>query len=144
MRTSAPGRAAIEQREGLKLHAYQDSSLARVWTIGYGHTSMAGAPHVFPGMVITQQTADETLSHDLNMWEAIVNRYIRRAATQNQFDAMVSLCHNIGGGGFAGSSVVRQFNAGNVQAAADDFLMWEHPANLVGRRVSERKQFLTP
>ena len=50
----------------------------------------------------------------------------------------MSLAFNIGAGGFVGSSVVRQINAGNMQAAADDFLLWDHPPELLGRRKGER------
>jgi lysozyme len=56
---------------------------------------------------------------------------------------MVSLCFNIGVNGFAGSSVARDLNAGNVQAAADAFLLWDHPEELLGRRKVERAQFLS-
>jgi lysozyme len=143
MKTSDAGRKFIEQREGLRLSAYRDNSPARIWTIGYGHTSMAGDPHVWSHMRITVKEADDTLTHDLLMWEAIVNKVLKRPPTQNQFDAMVSLCHNIGANGFTGSSVVRQFNAGNVHLAADDFLMWDHPLELLKRREDERRQFLT-
>lgn len=142
MKTSDHGRQLIEEREGCVLHAYHDS--VGVLTIGYGHTSMAGPPHVMPGMRITQAQADAILTHDLSKWEAYVANDLHRTPTQNEWDAMISLCHNIGPGGFRGSSVVRQFNLGNIGAAADDFLMWEHPPALKARRISERKQFLTP
>lgn len=141
MKTSDHGRALIEQREGLELHAYHDS--VGVLTIGYGHTSMAGQPHVRPGMHITKEQADEILSRDLSQWEGYVNGDLKRAATQNQFDAMVSLCHNIGPRGFSGSSVVHRFNLGEIEAAADAFLMWEHPSSLKRRREDERRQFLS-
>ena len=141
MKTSDAGRKAIEEREGLELHAYHDS--VGVLTIGYGHTSMAGAPHVTFGMKITQAQADAILSRDLAKWEGYVSGDLKKAPTQNEFDAMISLCHNIGPNGFRGSSVVKQFNLGNTQAAADDFLLWEHPSALRRRRESERLQFLS-
>ena len=34
----------IKLFEGCRLKAYQD--IAGIWTIGFGHTSAAGAPHV--------------------------------------------------------------------------------------------------
>ena len=42
-----------------------------------------------------------------------------------QFDAMVSLCFNIGVGAFRSSTVLRQHRAGNYAAAGDAFLMWD-------------------
>ena len=85
---------------------------------------------------------DAQLAKDLGRFEDAVNSAVKRPLTQNQFDACVSLAFNIGVQGFIGSSVVRQINLGNMQAAADDFLMWEKPPELRGRRESEREQFL--
>lgn len=46
-KTSANGRAFIEAFEGKILHTYDDGT--GVATIGYGHTSAAGAPKWSPG-----------------------------------------------------------------------------------------------
>lgn len=140
MVVSDVGRALIEQREGLRLQAYQD--ITGVWTIGYGHTSAAGPPKVTPRMKISRAQADAVLAKDLGKYEGYVSRYLKRTPTQNQFDAMVSLCYNIGPNGFWGSSVLKQFNLGHIQTAADDFLLWDKPAALKKRRQSERIQFL--
>lgn len=139
---SASGRAALVQREGCRLHAYRDS--VGVWTIGVGHTGRAAPPAVTPGMAITRREADVLLAADLAPFEAAVAAVVRHAASQNQFDAMVSLAFNIGAVGFAGSTVVHKLNEGDVAAAADAFLMWVHPPELHARRTAERVQFLTP
>lgn len=145
MKMSDKGRALLEQREGVKLHAYRDS--VDVLTIGVGHTSKAGAPHVSPGMVITAAEADEILSRDLAKFETAVNSSVKVKLADHEFDACVSLAFNIGGGAFSSSSVVRALNAGDKRAAADDFLMWKSAGGrpiLLKRRKSERLQFLTP
>ena len=142
MKTSQAGRQAIIQREGVRLKAYIDS--VGVWTIGVGHTGRASPPKVVPGMTITLQEADEILSRDLAPFENAVNRAVHRPMTQNEFDAFVSLAFNIGANGFAGASAVKQFNAGNTGEAARDFLLWDHPNALLGRRKAEMAQFLTP
>jgi hypothetical protein len=67
---------------------------------------------------------------------------VRVPLTQGQFDALVSLCFNIGGSGFRKSTVVRRLNEGNYRGAADAFLMWNKPPEIMGRRRSEYKQFL--
>lgn len=141
MVTSGAGRKALAQREGTKFVAYRDS--VGVWTIGTGHTGRMSLPKVYGGMTITAEQADAFLASDLAPTEAAVNSAVKVPVTQNQFDAMVSLAFNIGVNGFRGSSVVRQLNAGNVQAAADDFLMWDIPAELLARRRGERAQFLS-
>lgn len=142
MKTSDHGRAKIEQREGFVLHAYRDSR--GIPTIGVGHTSMAGAPHVYMGLHITRDEADRILARDLVQFEDAVNHAIKKPMTQNEFDAMVSLAFNIGAHGFTGSTVVHRFNLGEKDGAADAFLMWEHPPSLRGRREDERRQFLSP
>lgn len=141
MKTSEAGRQAIMRREGVRLHAYKDQR--GIWTIFVGHTSAAGAPHVCKGMSGTMAEADETLSRDLLQFEDAVNHAVKKPMMQNEFDAMVSLAFNIGAHGFTGSTVVHRFNLGEKEAAADAFLMWEHPPSLKRRREDERRQFLS-
>jgi lysozyme len=136
MNISAAGIAAIKQREGVRYKAYRDSR--GIPTIGVGHTG----PEVRMTMVWADQQVDQVLESDLQRFEDAVNTAVKVPLTQNQFDACVSLAFNIGVQGFMGSSVVRQLNAGNTQAAADDFLMWDRPPELMGRRQGERAQFL--
>lgn len=146
MKTSRDGIALVKKWEGCRLKAYTDS--VGVWTIGYGHTSAAGEPRVAAGMTITQQEAEDILVRDLVKYEAAVDRALTRSPTQAQFDACVSLCYNIGQGAFAGSTVVRKFNAGDIGGAADAFLLWNKAGGKVlpgleARRADERKMFLT-
>ena len=139
MKTSPAGIAAIAQREGERLTAYRDSR--GFWTIGVGHLTNAFFK-VFPGLRITREKEMELLAHDLGEVEATINRCVKVPMTQNQFDAMASLGYNIGCGGLAHSSVVRNLNAGKINAAADAFMAWCHPSVLIGRRKAERIQFL--
>lgn len=144
MKTSARGRALIELREGSKLHAYQDS--VKVWTIGVGHTSAAGEPHVTPGMSITQEQCDEILSRDLVKFEQAVSAAVKIPLADHEFDALVSLAFNIGPGAFAKSTVVRRLNANDKVGAAEAMLMWANAGGrpiLLGRRKAERRQFLS-
>lgn len=140
MKMSPKGRALLIQREGFRLKAYRDTK--GIWTIGVGHTSAAGKPFVTPGMVITKAEVDSILAQDLVQFEEAVRGSVHVSLSQGQFDALVSLAFNIGAGGFRKSTVVRQLNAGNYRAAADAFLMWNKPPEILGRRKAERKQFL--
>lgn len=134
--TSAAGRKFLENEEGCILHAYQDS--VGVWTIGYGNT---GAD-VRPDLVWTQAQADDALTTRLaNEFEPAVNT-CKIALEQSQYDACVSLCYNIGTGGFLGSDVLRQLNAGNTNRAAASFLHWVTPSELTGRRYREVSRFM--
>jgi lysozyme len=62
---------------------------------------------------------------------------------QAQFDALYSLCFNIGGTAFKNSTVVKRLNANDYQGAADAILMWNKPAVLEKRRKRERELFLS-
>lgn len=142
MKTSPEGRKRLMAREGVRLDAYRDTK--GIWTIGVGHTSAAGPPEVRSGLSITQAECDEIFSRDLEKYEDAVNRAIKPALAQNQFDACVSLCYNIGPSAFNHSSVVRFINSGEMEAAANAFLMWNKPPEIVGRRKTEVAQFKTP
>lgn len=80
----------IKQFEGCRLQAYKCP--AGVWTIGFGHT--AG---VKEGMKISQAQAELFLLDDLQKYADRVNKYDSKYHwTQNEFDALVSFCYNIG------------------------------------------------
>lgn len=97
------GRAFLENEEGCRLKAYQDR--AGVWTIAYGNTYHPDGTPVKEGDVITQEEAD-------SYFEKVVPQYEREVNTipnllQHQFNPLVSLCWNIGVGGFRTSSIKR-------------------------------------
>lgn len=143
MKTSNAGISLIRQFEGCELHAYKCP--AGVLTIGYGHTG----PDVVPGLVVTQQRAVELLQLDLARFERAVTKAVKVAITANQFAALVALAFNIGEGAIAKSTLIKRFNAGKTQEAADQFLAWNKAAGrvsngLVRRREAERALFLHP
>ena len=93
MKTSNAGISLIKQFEGCRLEVYLDP--VGVPTCGYGHT--AGLTKSMVGMKITQEQADAYLKVDLAKFEKKVSRYdCVYHWTQNEFDAMVSFCYNIG------------------------------------------------
>ena len=115
-------KSLIKKFEGRRLTAYRCS--AGVLTIGYGHTSMAGAPQVTPGMKITAKQADEIFDRDIERFAAKIEDLIKVDLGENQFGACVSLAFNIGVGGFAKSSVLRFINKRQFNDAADAFMLW--------------------
>jgi lysozyme len=145
MDMSSEGVTKLIAREGCKLKAYKD--LGGVWTICVGHTSMAGPPRVKPGMTATMDQCKTMLKHDLNGYEDCVENCISVPMSQHEFDALVSLCYNIGCTAFKRSSVVRHLNKGDRNSAAHAFLLWNKVKGravrgLTNRRQSEREQFL--
>ncbi len=138
----------IEEFEGLskkladgRIAAYLDC--VGVPTIGYGHTK-----NVHPGLIITQEQAEEFLHQDLRVAEAGVQHLVKVSLNDNQFAALVSFTFNLGTGALAQSTLLHDLNAGNYSAAADQFLRWNHAggqvvAGLTRRRQAERKLFLS-
>jgi hypothetical protein len=97
-------------------------------------------------MTITAAEADEILSRDLARFEKAVEKNVKVPLTQNQYDALVSLCFNIGPTGFANSTVVKRLKESDYSGAADAFLKWSRAGNqtqlLLPRRKRERALFL--
>lgn len=140
MKTSENGRKLIQEFEGCRTKAYQDC--VGVWTIGYGHTGDVKA-----GQVISQQEADRLLAQDLQRFEAGVERNVKVALSQNQFDALVSFCYNLGVGSLQKSTLLKKLNRGDYKGAAEEFLKWNKAGGkvlkgLVRRREAERNMFL--
>lgn len=109
---------------------------------------MAGPPKVRKGLILSDAQVDDVLAHDLVKFEDAVERALPGVRLrQYEFDALVSLCFNIGEGNFKKSSVVRFIKAGDKKTAADKFLLWNKVGGkvlpgLTNRRKSERDQFL--
>jgi len=131
---SAAGLALTKQFEGLELKAYQDS--VGVWTIGYGHT---GAD-VKPGMTITEEQASVLLAADVAWAVTCVNKSVKSAINQNQFDAMVDFVFNLGCAAFGQSTLLRMVNAGDFAGAAGQFLRWNKAGGKVLAGLTKRRQ----
>jgi lysozyme len=140
MEISEAGIDVLADREGCKLDAYQDS--VGVWTIGVGHTAAAGEPEPCAGMTITEEEAEMIFVDDLEAYEQAVNETISAPMEQWQYDAFVSICFNIGQGGFAGATFVQRFNDGDVKGCAEAILWWDQPPEIIPRRQGEHVQFL--
>ena len=143
---NASGLEIVKHFEGLRTTSYQDS--VGVWTIGYGHTSMAGPPSVGPNMSITSARAEEILKQDLEKFEKDVAAATTVSPTSDQFSAMVSFTFNVGPGAFRDSTLLRKHNARDFAGAADEFLRWVYAGGqklpgLERRRKAERALYLS-
>ncbi|GJD95728.1 lysozyme [Methylobacterium iners] len=142
MELSAIGRQVLIDREGRRLEAYRDS--VGIWTIGIGHTSAAGPPVVTPGLRLTPAECDALFTRDVARFAESVAAGLPAPLPEHAFDALVSLCFNIGRAAFRRSSVLRRLKAGDHEGAAEAILMWNRPAVLIPRRRAEYDQFRTP
>lgn len=141
MQYSLTGLRLTESFEGCRLAAYYDA--VGVLTIGYGHTG----PDVYPGRTITAAEAESLLLSDVQIAVSCVNRNVRVALTQNEFDSLVDFTFNEGVHNFESSTLLRDLNAGNYAAAASQFSVWvmaggRRLEDLVRRRQAEANLFI--
>ena len=129
----------ITNEEGFRNKAYKDSK--GLLTIGVGHLIKESEPHLI-GATLTDEQVKELLKRDLKWCSEAVETSVKVPLAQNQFDALYSLCFNIGETNFRKSTVVRKLNEKDYQGAADAILMWNKPEVLVKRRQRERALFL--
>lgn len=144
MRMTDEGLALIRQFEGFRGSAYRDA--VGVWTIGYGHTAMAGPPDVFPGLCISHDEAVGILARDVEVFARGVSAALHVAVTDGQFSALVSFAYNVGLGNFRKSSVLRAVNAGDLAAVPRRLNLWVKAGGrtlpgLVRRRAAEGALF---
>lgn len=143
MKLSTTARAKLQQLEGFSAKAYIPVP-GDVPTIGYGFTR-----GVSIGDTMSREEADHRLINELRKYEEAVSFGCTSVPNQNQFDAMVLLCFNIGVNGFLKSTVLRCHNKGDYQAAARAFGLWNKSsgvvyAGLTRRRAEEAALYLTP
>ena len=141
MLTNAEGIALIKKYEGCKLKAY--TCPAGVLTIGYGHTGK----DITPGTRITETRAHELLMKDIATAEKGALSNVTDPINDNELSAMVSFTFNLGVASLARSTLLRLFNEGNHEGAAEQFLRWvmaggKELDGLRKRRAAERALFL--
>lgn len=139
---ASKGLELIKSFEGLRLKPYLCS--ANVPTIGYGNTFYENKAKVtLKDSAITEQRAVELLAWSLKGFEQYVDSYCIDTITQNQFDAMVSFCYNLGPANLKSSTLLKKVNANpNDPTIRAEFLKWNKAggralAGLTRRRTAE-------
>jgi lysozyme len=147
MKIGDAGIALIKEFEGFRKAPYLCS--AGVPTIGFGSTLYTDGRKVrLCDVSISEATALELFHDTLHKYEQTVDKVINVPLTQNQFDACVCLCYNIGQGNFASSTLVKMLNARTSPVIiAPQFLRWNKAAGepskgLTRRREAEMNLFL--
>ena len=128
----------LKKFEGCKLKAYRCP--ANVCTIGYGHTSAAGAPQVVDGMIITQADAEDILKRDIVKYEIAVMDLVKVQLTQNQFDVLVDFAYNAGVGNLKSSTMLKKVNAGDLDAVPAELMKWTKGGGKVLPGLVRRRQ----
>ena len=144
MKISESGINLLKHFESYQMKAY--TCPAGVWTIGWGFTRVNGRK-VKKGDIMTLEAANLELVKQLRTYENVVRKAIMiKKINQYQYDALVSLCFNIGGSSFRKSSIVKLVNSRNFIGACKIFNLWSKAAGqrskgLLRRRISERNLF---
>jgi lysozyme len=146
LRVNAEALALIKAFEGFRGKAYRCP--AGVWTVGYGHTSMAGPPDVRPGLRMSKGEAAAVLAKDVDAFARDIGALIRVQLNDNQFGALVSFAYNVGVGAFRKSSVLSAVNAGEMDKVPRRLNLWVKAGGrtlpgLMKRRAAEGALFAT-
>lgn len=123
---------------------------AGVPTIGWGETD-----GVHLGDRCTREQADQWLLDDLQARTVQILALLKVPTSPNELGAFLVFAYNVGVGGFAKSTVLKQHNAGNKLAAARAFDLWNQVRNpktgklevsngLTARRKREAALYLQP
>lgn len=147
---SKKGVLEIAEHEGIVLGPYRDSR--GFWTWGVGHTRFAGGPdpRTMP-RVDTRPWSERKVTEeiikalrlfdvDLDKFEARVREAITVPLRQHQFDALVSFDFNTGG--IYRAKLTAAINRRDPDAA-EHFMGWIKPKEIIKRREAEMKLFMT-
>lgn len=131
---SLKGLKLLKVWEGCILHIYKDS--AGYPTIGVGHLIRAGEDF---SKGLTNEQAMELLAADISPFEDVVNAKIGVDLTQDQFDALVIFAFNIGTGGFAKSTLVKELNLGHYDQVPTQLRKWNRAGGKVNQGLINRR-----
>lgn len=137
----------ISKQESFRSKPYRPTPKDRP-TIGYGNTFWEdGRPVSMSDAPITQERAQQLLQHFVSKCLSTVLHAAKVPLSVNQQIALTSFEYNTGA--LLGHTLLKDLNAGNYAAAADQFDLWVHQGSqvlpvLVERRDVEKRLFLTP
>lgn len=136
----------LSVEEGLRLKPYPDSK--GIPTIGIGCTYYENGTRVkLTDPPITKERALNLFQNIRDYYEKTVWSVTRDDITQNQFNALVSICYNIGVAGFKGSTLLKRVNKNpNDPSITEAFKMWRNSGGkpiLLGRRIREAKLYFS-
>lgn len=163
MKTSNRGIALIKHFESLhdgdlsKIGLQPKMCPALVWTEGYGHAIHDDKGQQIKGAankalaykyskVKDEADAVKMLQQDLTTRESMINS-LKLAINQNQFDALVSFCFNVGFANLKSSTLLKRIKAGaSENLIRFEFSKWKYSngeiwQGLVRRRIAEADLF---
>lgn len=144
---SVKGAAFLTRNEGVRLQPYNDPYNC---TVGVGHLIHTGycKAYDYAYWHLTLPQAVALLQRDVTRYANYVREFTTQRITQYQFDSLVDLTYNIGGGGYEFSRLRSDLNAGRVLALVRDFYAYSYASGhylpgLHARRSLEIALFYT-
>ena len=140
MQTSLDGIQLITRYEGFRAKPYLCSGGKA--TIGYGSTFWEdGTPVKMTDKVITRGRGNDLFRNTLKKYESAVNKYVKSAINQNQFDALVSFCYNVGGANLSKSTLLKKVNINPIDLTIkNEFLKWNRAGGIVLQGLINRRK----
>jgi lysozyme len=123
-KTGTAGIELIKKFEGFMSKPYKCP--AGIPTIGYGATFYPDGKKVtMSDKAITEVEATALLASMLTKFEQYVDSYCIDTITQNQFDALVSFCYNLGPANLKASTLLKKVNKNpNDESIRAEFMKW--------------------
>jgi lysozyme len=123
-KTGAAGIELIKKFEGFRSAPYKCP--AGIPTIGYGATFYPNGTKVtMSDKAITEQEATTLLASMLIKFEQYVDSYCIDIINQNQFDALVSFCYNLGPNNLRTSTLLKKVNVNpKDESIRAEFMKW--------------------
>jgi lysozyme len=160
MKCNSAGKAIMKSSEGWRSEAYYatpEEKLRGLLSIGFGFTYYADGSKIKLGDKMERSVGDKLFDERIvPEFERKVKSMVTSEINENRFSALVSFCYNVGGTAFKKSTLLRLVNAGDFEAAADEFPKWDSQFSvvdgvrikrplpgLVKRRAKERELFLS-
>lgn len=139
MKLNSDGYRLITKFEGFSAKPYLCS--AKVPTIGYGNCYYTNGKKVtLLDKQITETEAFEMFKTIADRFADKVSKLVTYPINQNQFNALVSICYNIGVSAFQLSTLLKMVNENaNNPKIKDQFLRWNKAGGKVVRGLTLRR-----
>lgn len=131
-------KALLRELEGVRLKAYPDS--AGVWTVGVGATRFLGGTPISKGWKISQEQCDALLDRDAKAAHTAACKLLRDDATRGARIGWSAFIFNLGETRARNSKALREFNRGDMEAFAKEFLEWRMAGGKVVRGLEKRRR----
>jgi lysozyme len=149
LKTSDHGKEKITAWEGFEPRVYSDAG--GKLTIGVGHlltpSELSSGKIWIKGKAVryadglSEPQILDLLGQDLEGAEAAVNNGVEVELSQNQFDALVSFCFNVGAAAFRSSALLRLLNQGQYDEVPAQLRRWVHCRGEVVQGLVRRREY---